>query len=60
MSLFTPLHVSKTIVHIIRGSNFFITQHLASSHSAGGRPMHRCCVIQFWPPDDEYNCARNM
>ena len=20
----------------------------------------RCCVIQFWPPDDEHNSARNM
>jgi len=20
----------------------------------------RCCVIQFWPPDDEHGCARNM
>jgi len=19
-----------------------------------------CCVIQFWPPDDEHGCARNM
>ena len=20
----------------------------------------RCCIIQFWPPDDEHNSARNM
>jgi len=20
----------------------------------------RCCIIQFLPPDDEHNCARNM
>ena len=20
----------------------------------------RCCIIQFWPPDGEHNCARDM
>jgi len=40
------LHVSSTVVFIIRRSNFII-QHLANSHSVGDRPVHT------WAPDDK-------
>jgi len=46
------------------GGQNCIIQHLVSSHSIGGRPVHgtgtyrcddtRCCIIQFWHPDDEH------
>ena len=35
-----PLHVSSTVVLIIRKSNCII-QHLVSSHSVDGRPVRR-------------------
>ena len=35
-----PLHVSSTVVLIIRGQNYII-QHLVLSHSVGGCPVHR-------------------
>ena len=35
-----PLHVSSTVVLIIRRSNCII-RHQVSSHSVGGRPVHR-------------------
>jgi len=67
-----PLHVSNTMCSSSGGQNCII-QHLVSSHSVGGHPVHRtardghlqcddtrCCIIQFWPPDDEHNGARNM
>ena len=35
-----------------------------------GRPVHRtatyrcddtrCCIIQFWPPDDKYVCSKHV
>jgi len=37
---FPCLHVSSTVVLIIRRSNFVI-QQLLSSHSLGGRPVHK-------------------
>jgi len=27
---------------------------------ASGTHCNTCCIIQFWPPDDEHNGARNM
>jgi len=50
------------------GGQNCIIQRLVSSHSVGGRLVHRlrdgtasyrcydtrCCIIQFWPPDDEH------
>jgi len=50
------LHVSNTVVLIISRSDCII-QHLVSSHSVGGLPVHtvrpptecddtRCCIIQ--------------
>ena len=35
-----PLHVSSTMCSSSEGQNFII-QHLVSSHSVGGRPVHR-------------------
>jgi len=35
-----PLHVSSTMCSSSGGQNFII-QHLVSSHSVGGRPVHR-------------------
>jgi len=35
-----PLHVSSTVVIVIRRSNYII-QHLVSSHYVGGRPVKR-------------------
>jgi len=45
-------------------------KYLVSSHSVGGRPVHgtattecddtRRGIIQFLPPDDNRNIARNM
>ena len=50
------LHVSSTLVLIIRGQNFFV-QHLVSLHIVRGHPVHRTatyrcddtrgCIIQF-------------
>jgi len=58
-----PLHVSSIMCSSLGGQNCII-QHLVSSHSVGGRPVHgtaiyrrddtRCCIIQFWPPYDKY------
>jgi len=58
-----PLHVSSTMCSSSGGQNFII-QPLVSSHSVGGRPVHRTaiyrcndtrgCIIQFLPPDDEH------
>ena len=61
-----PLHVSSTMCSSSGGQNCII-QHLVSSHSVGGRPVYpvhrtatyrcndtRCCIIQFWPPDDDH------
>jgi len=54
------------------GGQNCIIRHLTSSHSVGGRPVDLCtrrtppecddtgcCIIQFLPPDDEHNSARN-
>ena len=35
-----PLHVSSTMCSSSGGQNYII-QHLVSSHSVGGRPVHR-------------------
>jgi len=58
-----PVHVSSTM-RSSSGCQNCIIQHLVSSHSASGRPVHRmatyryddtrCCIIQFWHPDDEH------
>jgi len=59
-----PVHVSSTMCSSSGGQNYII-QHLKTSHSVGGRPVrtgrpptecddNRCCIIQFWPPDDEH------
>ena len=60
MSLF---HASICFEHMCSSSwgQNCIIQHLVSP--VGGRPVHetatyrcddtRCCIIQFWPPDDE-------
>jgi len=60
---YIPLHVSSTVVLIIRKSNCII-QHLVSSHSVGCRPVRSCAPDGIrrskWPPDDEHNSARNM
>jgi len=45
------------------GGQNCIIQHLLLSHT--GRPPTecdgtKCCIIQFRPPDDEQNSARNM
>jgi len=37
---YMPLHVSSTICSSSGGQNCII-QHLVSSHSVGGRPVHR-------------------
>jgi len=36
-----PLHVSSSMCSSSGGQNCII-QHLVSSHSAGGRPVHTC------------------
>ena len=58
-----PLHVSSTVVLIIRRSKLY---YIASGiiTPVGGRPVYktatyrcddtRCCIKQFWPPDDEH------
>jgi len=71
-----PLHVSSTIVLIIRRSKLYYTASGIVA-PAGSRPVHRlrearvlsqlvhrtatyrcddsrCCIIRFWPPDDEH------
>jgi len=63
---FTRLHVSSTIVLIISGQNCII-QPLVSSHSVGGRPVHRTATYRVWwyqrlyntilATDDEHNGA---
>ena len=68
MSLF---HASTCFEHMCSssgGQNCTI-QPLVSSHSAGGRPVHRTatyrcddtrgCIVQFWPPDDEHVCSKH-
>jgi len=75
-----PLHVSSTVVLIIRRSKLYYTAS-GNITPVGGRLMRRlresslnlrirhpstvcddtrCCTIQFLPPDDEHNSARNM
>jgi len=62
-----PLHVSRTIVLIIRRSRLYYTASGIVT-PVGGRPddhlqvcdYARCCIIQSWPPDDEHNSSRNM
>jgi len=72
-----PLHVSSTVVLIIRRLKLFYTSSGIVT-PVGGRPVYRlgedlctgrpptecddtrCCIIQFLPPDDEHNSARNM
>ena len=54
---------------IISRSNC-VKQHLVSSHSVSGRPVHRTATYivwryhmlynTVWPPDDEHNSAWNM
>ena len=55
-----PLHVSSTVVLIIRRSNCVI-QHLVPSHSVGGRPVHglREDLCTGWPPAecDDTRCC---
>ena len=73
-----PLHVSSTVVFIIRRSKLYYTASGITTHCTSGaqvervlsQPVHRtatyrcddtrCCTIQFRPPDDEHNSARNM
>jgi len=62
------LDASGTMCSSPEGQNCII-QHLVSSHSVGGRPVHRLredsltplrcndtrsCRIQFWHPDDKH------
>ena len=52
------------------GGQNCIIQHLVSSHSVGGRPVHRTAtyrcddtrdsIIQFFPPDDEHMCSKHV
>ena len=46
ISFYIPLHVSNTVVLIIRRSNCII-QQLVSSHSVGGRPVHRTATYNL-------------
>jgi len=54
-----PVHVSSTAVLIIRRSKLYYTASGIVT-PVGGRPVRRlredsiCCLIQFWPPDDEH------
>ena len=58
-----PLHVSSTTVLIIRRSKLYYTAY-GDVIPVGGFPVHvsviyrcedtTCCIIQFWPPDDEH------
>ena len=50
---FIPLHVSSTVCSSSGVQNCII-QPLVSSHSVGGRPVHRCTG---WPPT-EYDDTR--
>jgi len=55
---YMPVHVSSTTVLIIRRSKLYYTT------SGISQPVHRtatytrddtrCCILQFWPPDDEH------
>jgi len=68
-----PVHVSSTVVLIIRRSKLYYTAS-GIVHCVGGRPVHRLrtgrpptqcddnrrCIIKFLPPDNEHNSARNM
>ena len=64
-----PLHVSSTMCSSSGGQNCTI-QSLVSSHSVGGRPVHRTatyrcddtrdCIIQFCPTDDEHMCSKHV
>jgi len=53
--------------------NVLLTVHLSiilANDQLNAQPVHgtatyrcddtRCCIIQFWPPDDEHNSAQNM
>ena len=64
--IMTLFHASTCFEHTCSssgGQNYTI-QSLVSSHSVGGRPVHRTatykcddtrdCIIEFWPPDDEH------
>jgi len=46
-------------VHRLREDLFFLSQpvHWMATYSCDDT---RSCIIQFWPPDDEHNSARNM
>ena len=54
-----PLHVSSTVVLIIRRSKLYYTASGIVT-PVGGRPVHRLredtrgCVMQLCPPDDEH------
>jgi hypothetical protein len=66
-----PLHVSSTIVLIIRRSKMYYTASdiITLCRWPSGAPVNgtatyrcddtRCCIIQFLPRDDEHNSARN-
>jgi len=58
------LYMFRALLCSSLGGKNCIIQHLISSHSVGGRPVEyddtRWCIIQFLPPDDEHNSARNM
>jgi len=67
------LYMFRALLCSSSGGQSCIIEHLVSSHTVSGRPIHlcsgrpptecddaRCCIRQLWPPDNEHNSARNM
>ena len=52
---YIPLYVSSTVCSS-SGGQICIKQHLVSSHTTHLFRCDdiQCCIIQFWPPDDEH------
>ena len=60
------LHVSSTVVLIIKrlklhySASGILSQHVHETATYRCDDTTRGFVMQFWPPDDEHNSARNM
>ena len=52
-----PLHVSNTCV---RHQEVKIALHSLWYHHTYRCDDTRGCVMQFWPPDDEYMCSKHV
>ena len=63
------LYMFRAHVLIVRRSKLYYTASGIIT-PIGGRPVHGmatyrcddiiCCIVQFWPPDDEHLCSKHV